>query len=275
LRFEGTNEDNRGNLVQSGTISPLLRSGGYIDALPSAEVRYTTTGDSGIRFAYSRGLARPNFGDLAPYLSLNLAGGVNKSSIGNPDLKATHADNFDLLFEQYLKPLGMIQAGYFYKRIADPIVVVQTGGVTYPGIPQTFIQTQPVNAGSAHVQGFEAAYQQRLSYLPGVLSALGISANYSYTTSQANGIPGRSDQPALLRQAPHTRNISPTYDRGRYRSASDSRTTQPTFFNTTIPMVQLWGSTVPTVMSTCMHTCKSTLRQVFVSQRAFQLSLTV
>jgi TonB-dependent receptor len=215
LRFEGTNEDNRGNLVQSGTISPLLRSGGYIDALPSAEVRYTTTGDSGIRFAYSRGLARPNFGDLAPYLSLNLAGGVNRSSIGNPDLKATHADNFDLLFEQYLKPLGMIQAGYFYKRIADPIVVVQTAGVTYPGIPQTFIQTQPVNAGSAHVQGFEAAYQQRLSYLPGVLSALGISANYSYTTSQANGIPGRSDQPALLRQAPHTWNISPTYDRGR------------------------------------------------------------
>jgi hypothetical protein len=48
-----------------------------------------------------------------------------------------------------------------------------------------------------------------------MLSALGISANYSYTTSQANGIPGRSDHPALLRQAPHTWNISPTYDRGR------------------------------------------------------------
>jgi hypothetical protein len=48
-----------------------------------------------------------------------------------------------------------------------------------------------------------------------VLSALGISANYSYTSSQASGIPGRSDHPALLRQAPHTWNISPTYDRGR------------------------------------------------------------
>jgi TonB-dependent receptor len=215
VRFEGTNEDNWGNQVLSGVVSPVRLNGGYFDALPSAELRYATTPDSAIRFAYSRGLARPNFGDLAPYRVLDIAGARNSSSVGNPDLKATHADNFDLLFEQYLKPLGMIQAGYFYKRISDPIVSIQTDGVTYPGFPQSFIQTQPVNAGSAHVQGFEAAYQQRLSFLPWVLQALGISANYSYTTSQATGIPGRSDSPALLRQAPHTWNISPTYDRGR------------------------------------------------------------
>ena len=215
VRFEGTTEDNRGNLLQDGTISPITKSGSYFDALPSAEVRYAIKPDTGIRFAYSRGLARPNFQDLVPYLTLDVAGGRNTSKIGNPDLKATHADNFDLLFEQYLKPLGLIQAGYYYKRIGDPIVQVQTDGVAYPGIPQTFIQTQTVNAGSAHVQGFEAAFQQRLSYLPGVLSALGISANYGYSTSQANGIPGRSDHPALVRQAPHTWNISPTYDRGR------------------------------------------------------------
>jgi TonB-dependent receptor len=215
VRFEGTNEDNRGNEVQANVISPLKMTGSYFDVLPSAEARYAIKPDTGIRFAYSRGLARPNFGDLAPYLVLNIAGNRNTSSIGNPNLKATHANNYDVLFEQYLKPLGLIQAGYFYKDISDPIVKVQTTGVTYTGIPQSFIQTQPVNAGSAHVQGFEAGFQQRLSYLPGVLSALGISANYSYTASQANGIPGRSDHPALIRQAPHTWNISPTFDRGR------------------------------------------------------------
>jgi TonB-dependent receptor len=215
VRFEGTTEDNRGNLVLNRAISPLKMNGSYFDALPSAEVRYAIKPDTGIRFAYSRGLARPNFGDLAPYLQLNIAGARNTSRIGNPNLKATHADNFDVLFEQYLKPLGLIQAGYFYKLIGDPIVVVQTTGAMYPGIPQSFIQTQPINAGDAHVQGFEVAYQQRLSYLPSVWSALGISANYSYTTSQASGIPGRSDHPALARQAPHTWNVSPTYDRGR------------------------------------------------------------
>jgi hypothetical protein len=74
---------------------------------------------------------------------------------------------------------------------------------------------QPLNAGSAYVAGFELAYQQHLSFLPGALRGIGISANYGYTASQARGLPGRSDHPALLRQAPNTWNISPTYDRNR------------------------------------------------------------
>ena len=36
-----------------------------------------------------------------------------------------------------------------------------------------------------------------------------------YTASQASGLPGRSDKPRLVRSAPNTWNISPTYDRGR------------------------------------------------------------
>jgi hypothetical protein len=44
---------------------------------------------------------------------------------------------------------------------------------------------------------------------------LGISANYGYTASRASGLPGRSDHPRLVRNAPHSWNVSPTYDRGR------------------------------------------------------------
>src|SRR6185312_480077 len=75
--------------------------------------------------------------------------------------------------------------------------------------------SQPGNAGSAYLVGFEASYQQQLSFLPSRLKGFGISANYSYTASQASGLPLRSDHPALLRQAPNTWNISPTFDRGR------------------------------------------------------------
>jgi hypothetical protein len=51
-----------------------------------------------------------------------------------------------------------------------------------------------------------------------MLSGLGLSANYSYAASKAHNVnPGnRTDSPALLRQAPNTFNISPTYDRGRF-----------------------------------------------------------
>ncbi len=52
--------------------------------------------------------------------------------------------------------------------------------------------------------------------LPGPLAGLGIAANYTYTYSQAHGLPGRSDSPALQRQAPNSFNIGPSYDRGRF-----------------------------------------------------------
>ena len=217
LRFEGTSENTLGYLVHVDSNGNYLsttgqqKNSGYLDPLPSVELRYAINSDSGIRVAYGRGLARPDFQDLAPYLVLNDK--RNSISIGNPDLKPTHANNYDVLYEHYLNPLGVIQAGFFYKDISDPIYSVQTDVTsgTYTG----FQQTQPVNGSSAWLWGFEIAYQQRMSYLPGVLSALGLSANYSYTASQANGVPGRSDHPALQRQAPHTWNISPTYDRGR------------------------------------------------------------
>jgi outer membrane receptor protein involved in Fe transport len=76
--------------------------------------------------------------------------------------------------------------------------------------------TQPGNAGSGYVQGVEIGFQQRLSYLPGVLSGAGVSANYSYTSSTARGLPNRTDQPTLLRQAPNTWNFSPTYDTKKF-----------------------------------------------------------
>jgi len=62
--------------------------------------------------------------------------------------------------------------------------------------------------------------EQRLSFLPGLLSGFGVSANYSYSASQVtfpkdfNG--GRTDHPALPRQAPNNWNLGFTYDKARF-----------------------------------------------------------
>ncbi|MBV9075748.1 MAG: TonB-dependent receptor [Acidobacteria bacterium] len=217
LRFEGTQENVLGYHVTfdtSGNYSsttPLTKNASYVDPLPSAQLRYAINSESGIRLAYGRGIARPNFSDLPPFFTEDDR--RNSISVGNPDLKPTHANNFDLLYEHYLKPLGILQAGFFYKDISDPIYSVTTPitSGTFAG----FDQTQSVNGSSAWLAGFEVAYQQHLGFLPGAWSGLGIAANYGYTTSRADNVPGRSDHPALLRQAPHTFNVSPTYDRGR------------------------------------------------------------
>lgn len=144
-------------------------------------------------------------------------------SLGNPNLKAETANNYDVLVEHYLKPFGLIQAGFFYKQLYDPIVTQTTFKQNYSPDPSNPIDypvgnwniTQPVNAGSGWLTGVEIAYLQHFTSLPGLLGNLGLSANYSYTNSQANGIPGRSDSPKLLRQSPNIFNISPTFDKGR------------------------------------------------------------
>ncbi|HMF63152.1 MAG TPA: TonB-dependent receptor [Edaphobacter sp.] len=216
LRFETTSESDNGNTVPNGP--PVAKNGSYLDVLPSASVRYSFTPSSGLRLVYGRGLSRPNFSDLVSFATVSPGGVRTTSSIGNPNLKAEHADNVDLLYEHSLNPVGLLQAGIYYKRLSDPIIPLNTT------LADGTIQTQPQNAGSAYVYGFEIAFQQHFTYLPGLLNGAGLSANYGYSASQLtfpglvnpDGSPSgisRSDKPDLLRQAPHTWNISPTYDK--------------------------------------------------------------
>jgi TonB-dependent receptor len=222
VRFEATHVDTVG--FDPATGNPIKPGGDYLDVLPSVSVRFGLGKDNALRAVFSRGLARPDPQDIAQGSSLlDSTQTPNTISLGNPNLKAEHSNNYDLLFEQYLNPVGMIQAGFFYKQLSDPIVNGQFAesptlfASQNPTSPYVLV-SQVQNIGSAHVFGFEIGYTQRLRFLPGVMKGLGISANYSRTSSEADGLQGlfRDDHPALLRQAPNTWNISPTFDTKRF-----------------------------------------------------------
>jgi TonB-dependent receptor len=223
VRFEGTNLSTVSFDQVANSLS-FKASGSYISILPSAAIRYAATSSTNFRLSYSRGLSRPDPQDIAQAVTYTTIGspGVQQNTVtlGNPNLKAETGDNVDVVVEHYLNTFGMISAGYFYKNLTNPIVQNQfflNNFSPNPLIaPQTFLATQPINAGSAWLNGVELAYLQHLSFLPSVFKGLGISANYSYVTSRASGLPGRSDHPRLLRDAPNTWNISPTYDMGRF-----------------------------------------------------------
>ena len=205
--------------------------GDYTDVLPSGSLRFGLDKNSDLRLVYGRGLARPDPQDISAAVGQPTLNQTPVTiGIGNPNLKAEHANNYDVLYERNLTPLGLIQAGYFYKDLSDPIVYKQFySTATFPHVPPgtNVLVTEPINAGSAHVQGVEFGYEQHLSYLPGFLGGAGITANYSYTQSSTTGIAEsatnpdgtsvlRPDNPALLRQAPNTWNISPTFDTRRF-----------------------------------------------------------
>jgi len=224
VRFEGTNLftstpafDNNNNFLGNTAMN-----GSYLKVLPSASVRFDLGHDSDIRVVYSRALSRPDPQDIAQALSVTLNQTPMSASFGNPNLKAETANNYDILWEHYLKPFGIIQGGFFYKQLYDPIVTQSMLQQNYTPVPNDshypvgeWLVSQPINAGSGWLTGLEFSYLQHFTSLPGLLGGLGLSANYSWTDSAASGLPGRSDSPRLVRQAPNTWNISPTFDRGR------------------------------------------------------------
>jgi TonB-dependent receptor len=182
--------------------------------------------NTNLRLAYGRGISRPNFQDLVPAIQADPNTSPKSLQVGNPALNPTKANNFDVRVEHYFQPLGILQGGFFYKALTDPIYptvsFVPNSDPNFPG----YLRQQSINGPNANIEGVEVAWQQRLSFLPGVLNGFGVAANYSHTASRvtfpigfSSAVPGgqgRIDHPSLERQAPNTWNLGFTYDKGRF-----------------------------------------------------------
>ena len=225
IRVESTTDGTLGYQPNSGnTIVAVPGNDSYIYVLPSAGVQYNLDNYTDFRAAYSIGLARPNYEDITPYVTYNV-GAANTSSdpalsAGNPKLQPTWAENLDLLGEHYLRSVGVIQGGVFYKQIFNEIFSSILPNTTYiaPGATAPapasapLLEQAPANSPSAHLIGFEGSWEQHLTRLPGALGGAGFRFNYSYVTSVAE-VPGRSDHPRLQRDAPNNWNVDLTYDK--------------------------------------------------------------
>jgi TonB-dependent receptor len=213
------------------TFAGVNNNPGYIDLLPSVQLRYGLTPDSALRFVASRGVARPDPYQLVPYVTEDSTASPVSVLIGNPSLRPEHANNYDILYEKYLQPLGLIQAGFFYKQLTAPQVPITIpAAINLANFPPGYFPvsvaavlaqypgdaiTQYTNGKNAFISGVELSFQQHFSYLPGVLAGLGMNLNYSYTTSREKGLPLRTDHPTTIDQSPNTVKFSGTYDTKR------------------------------------------------------------
>ncbi len=227
LRIEGTLDTTYSyDTAPTATNSEWLKgTGSYVSPLPSASLQIKLDNQSDVRLAYGRGISRPDPQWLTASRAVDASTFPPTVTVGNPQLVPEHANDVDVLYERFLQPIGMIRAGFFYKNLSDPIVQQQTGPgpdpiCTAANFQNCYVVTSR-NAGSAYISGLEFSFEQHFTYLPGLLSGTGLIANYSWATSQATDVnPGyRLDKPALLRQAPNTWNIMPSYDRGRFSLA--------------------------------------------------------
>jgi TonB-dependent receptor len=140
----------------------------YTDVLPSMMAKYRINPNTSLRFSYYKGLSRPGFFEIVPYIYPD----DGYPEHGNPGLKRVKSQNIDLRLEMFPNVTDQILVGVFYKYITDPIEYT----VTKYGIANENVM-QPNNFGNARNMGMEFDFTH-------YFSKFGIRANYTYTHSR-------------------------------------------------------------------------------------------
>jgi TonB-dependent receptor len=237
VRVENTNINYTANYVEDeeDLVGKVSNVNDYTNVLPSIAFKYDAPKNWVYRAAFTTSLARPNYYDLAPFISV-IPDDDSEIVAGNPNLKATYAYNFDLMVEKYYQSVGLLSGGVFYKNLNDFIYTYRDNQYTnaefstnFPGQPNPIPVTAPGNWGltqqrngeTVNVYGFEVALQRQLDFIPGTFfKNLGVYLNYTFTESEAKGITNadgaaRTNVP-LPGTAPHLFNGSLSWENKRF-----------------------------------------------------------
>lgn len=198
---------------QTNLAVPTEASSSYTNIFPSLHYR-REVGDDGIfRAAYTTALNRPRISQLVPAIEERDRGpGRREVTLGNPDLDPTYSHNLDLMFDYFLRPLGVVSVGVFYKRLSD-VIFSTTGLREFEG--QEWLVTSPDNGDGGRVFGVELNWQQVFAMLPSPMDGLGVFANYTYADSKAD-LPFGFGEVRLPGQSDHTYNAGVFYEFGGF-----------------------------------------------------------
>ncbi|MGH8193290.1 MAG: TonB-dependent receptor [Woeseiaceae bacterium] len=209
VRVVRTEMSTRGSVVYPSTVTDTSGAMGfyhdpeaisvdnsYTNVLPSLNLRVNLSDDLALRFAASRAISRPAFGELQSYrlLGASLPNGVTLEDgptlddfdltadlFDNPRLEPVTADQFDLSLEWYFSEVGgMTHINVFYKDISDLIsrsfTQEEYGGHIYN-------VAQPTNNGDGELTGVEVGLKKFFDGLPYPFNGVGVDASYTYIDS--------------------------------------------------------------------------------------------
>ncbi len=171
----------------------------YSEFLPSLNLAYDLTDNLLLRLGLARTMTRPGLSSLAPSKDIT---DVNFTvSGGNSQLNPLLSDDINLAAEWYFDEDAVLAFSYFRKdidsfisspttfeplRAEDRAIVANIYASQPELLDPSLIWTYSTSANTegTELDGFEIAYQQSFSSLPGLLSNLGIIANYSHVEAE-------------------------------------------------------------------------------------------
>jgi iron complex outermembrane receptor protein len=212
LRYVHTDQTSRGYIAGAagsipnafGNYDPVSVERSYDDWLPSANFAFDLTDQLVLRLAAAKVMARPDYTDVAPRVSLNTS--VLTGTAGNPNVEPYRANQADVSLEWYPDANTILAAALYYKDIKSFISdspITQTYPVqaaTAPSLQCTagpsvntfncpFLINQRSNGGGGKIQGAE------VSFVKPIWSGFGVNGNYTYSDASADSgdpIPGNS-----------------------------------------------------------------------------------
>ena len=218
--------------AKTKVVTPITKKSSYNAFLPMLHIKYALNENVNLRAAFTRTFARPNLPDLNPSEIVDITGPVFKITRGNTELLPTFSNNFDLMGEYFLKDIGLITAGLFYKGISDYILK----DISYEKINGAdYLVTQPKNIKDASLLGFEMGITKRFTELNGFWGGFGLDFNTSIINSKlevsrydATGKITTTDETTLPNQSKLLFNSSVFYEKygfmfriaGNYRGKS-------------------------------------------------------
>ena len=144
------------------------------DILPSVGLVYKPWKSLTLRTSYNETVARQTFKELTPILQQEYLGGP--VFIGNPNLKMSALQNYDLRADYTPYEGGLVSASWFKKDIKGPIEYVQRVA--------SFDFTSAVNYPKGELSGFEVETRHALGHFWEVLEGFAIGANATFIDSR-------------------------------------------------------------------------------------------
>jgi iron complex outermembrane receptor protein len=177
------------------TPAPVSSDGSYNKLLPSVNFTADITDSIVLRGAASKTLMRPALTDLAYKRTASF--NSFRFTDGNPNLKPTFAEQYEVGLEKYLPEGGLLAVSYFKKKIEGVVRQALTGQVknvtkynangTIDGV-YDFDVYQPINVeGSYDVDGVELVAIVPFGLLWEPAKGFGINANYTILDSSLSG----------------------------------------------------------------------------------------
>lgn len=157
---------------------------GYDDLFPSAAAKYNITESLQAHVGVSATIKRPSFADVGGVWIFNET--AQTVTAPNTNLRPERSKNVTGRLAYYFEPVGSVAVTAFQTEMRDSIVDLEfpASAFGYEDDPlystYTFISVGN-RPGTTRLRGVTFEYSQALSFLPGVLKGLNISASYTRT----------------------------------------------------------------------------------------------